>query len=300
MVIIAVVSTKGGIGKTTLTANLAAVLADMGFRVLMLDTDTQASLSKYYPLHYRAPNGMVSFCWVKTTKPPSAPPSPIQFIPIWTSYCPTTSGTTCRTRCTTAPTALSCCATSWFIPVSPKTTMPSLSTPKARSALSKMRPALPPTCCSPHYARNAECPRVHLRHAGGIGAAVARCGHEPADTAAEGADLCARPHQRRTDDRRKHQSLFPQQPGWQKTADGVGNPPSKAYKEAATLRIPVHCHEWKHAGKSESARQQMINLVCELFPQIGEGGIECHLFGDNLENLLAPEDAAPGEGGGRE
>ena len=59
MVIIAVVSTKGGIGKTTLTANLAAVLADMGFRVLMLDTDTQASLSKYYPLHYRAPNGMV-------------------------------------------------------------------------------------------------------------------------------------------------------------------------------------------------------------------------------------------------
>ena len=44
----------------------------------------------------------------------------------------------------------------------------------------------------------------------------------------------------------------------------------------------------------------MINLVCELFPQIGEGGIECHLVGDNLENLLAPEDAAPGEGGGRE
>ncbi len=44
----------------------------------------------------------------------------------------------------------------------------------------------------------------------------------------------------------------------------------------------------------------MINLVCELFPQIGEGGIESHLFGDNLENLLAPEDAAPGEGGGRE
>ena len=40
MVILTVVSTKGGTGKTTLTASLAAVLADMGFRVLMVDTDT--------------------------------------------------------------------------------------------------------------------------------------------------------------------------------------------------------------------------------------------------------------------
>ena len=59
MVILTVVSTKGGTGKTTLTAALAAVLADMGFRVLMVDTDTQASLSKYYPLHRRAPDGTV-------------------------------------------------------------------------------------------------------------------------------------------------------------------------------------------------------------------------------------------------
>ena len=59
MVILTVVSTKGGTGKTTLTASLAAVLADMGFRVLMVDTDTQASLSKYYPLHRRSPDGTV-------------------------------------------------------------------------------------------------------------------------------------------------------------------------------------------------------------------------------------------------
>ena len=59
MVILTVVSTKGGIGKTTVTANLSAILADMGFRVLMIDTDTQASLSKFYPIHYRAPNGVV-------------------------------------------------------------------------------------------------------------------------------------------------------------------------------------------------------------------------------------------------
>ena len=54
--IIAVVSTKGGVGKTTLTANLSALSADLGFRVLMMDADVQPSLSKYFPLHKTAPN----------------------------------------------------------------------------------------------------------------------------------------------------------------------------------------------------------------------------------------------------
>lgn len=54
-----IVGTKGGTGKTTVTANIGGMLADMGFRVLMIDADPQASLSKYYPLHYTAPNGIV-------------------------------------------------------------------------------------------------------------------------------------------------------------------------------------------------------------------------------------------------
>ena len=59
--VVSVVSTKGGGGKTTLSANLSAVLADMGFSVLMIDADVQPSLSKYYPLHKTAPNGIVEF-----------------------------------------------------------------------------------------------------------------------------------------------------------------------------------------------------------------------------------------------
>lgn len=59
--IIAFVSTKGGVGKTTGTANTSAVLADMGFSVLIIDADTQPSLSKFYPLHKTAPNGIVEF-----------------------------------------------------------------------------------------------------------------------------------------------------------------------------------------------------------------------------------------------
>jgi len=50
MIHLTITSTKGGVGKTTLTANLGALLADLGLRVLMIDADVQASLSKFYPL----------------------------------------------------------------------------------------------------------------------------------------------------------------------------------------------------------------------------------------------------------
>src|SRR3990172_9365783 len=50
MIKFTVISTKGGVGKTTLTANLGALLADMGLRVLLIDADVQPSLSKYFPL----------------------------------------------------------------------------------------------------------------------------------------------------------------------------------------------------------------------------------------------------------
>jgi chromosome partitioning related protein ParA len=60
MIKIAVVSTKGGVGKTTLTANIGALLADMGLRVLLIDADEKPSLSKYYKIQNRAPLGLTS------------------------------------------------------------------------------------------------------------------------------------------------------------------------------------------------------------------------------------------------
>ena len=50
MIKFTVTSTKGGVGKTTLTANLGALLADMGLRVLLIDADVQPSLSKEFNL----------------------------------------------------------------------------------------------------------------------------------------------------------------------------------------------------------------------------------------------------------
>jgi len=58
MQVISIISTKGGVGKTTTAANLGGFLADMGLRVLLLDLDVQPTLSSYYELAHRAPGGI--------------------------------------------------------------------------------------------------------------------------------------------------------------------------------------------------------------------------------------------------
>lgn len=58
LIVLTICSTKGGVGKTTLTANLAGFLADAGQRVLLVDADIQPTLSSYYPLAQQAEGGL--------------------------------------------------------------------------------------------------------------------------------------------------------------------------------------------------------------------------------------------------
>ena len=58
MQVIAIISTKGGVGKTTVAANLGGFVADAGLRVLLVDLDMQPTLSSYYQLTHRAAGGI--------------------------------------------------------------------------------------------------------------------------------------------------------------------------------------------------------------------------------------------------
>ncbi len=62
---VAVISTKGGVGKTTTAVNLAAIAADAGKRVLLLDLDIQPTLSSYFHLEAEADGGMLSARWLQ-------------------------------------------------------------------------------------------------------------------------------------------------------------------------------------------------------------------------------------------
>ena len=58
MFVFGVVATKGGVGKTTIAANLGGLLADIGYRVLLIDADVQPSLSRYFALSHVAEQGL--------------------------------------------------------------------------------------------------------------------------------------------------------------------------------------------------------------------------------------------------
>ena len=61
MNVTSIISTKGGVGKTTITANLGGFLADAGLRVLLIDLDIQPTLSSYYKLTSIATCGVYEF-----------------------------------------------------------------------------------------------------------------------------------------------------------------------------------------------------------------------------------------------
>ena len=58
MITFGVVATKGGVGKTTIAANLGGLLADIGYRVLLVDADVQPSLSRYFEAAHEAEHGL--------------------------------------------------------------------------------------------------------------------------------------------------------------------------------------------------------------------------------------------------
>lgn len=69
--VVTVLSTKGGVTKSTNAANISAFCADHGLKVLMIDTDVQPSLSSYYKTVNNAPGGIYEFIINRIIEPES-------------------------------------------------------------------------------------------------------------------------------------------------------------------------------------------------------------------------------------
>lgn len=71
MLVLGIVATKGGVGKTTIAANLGGLLTDIGYSVLLIDADIQPSLSGFFSLRHEAEQGLSEMVMSGTLTPDS-------------------------------------------------------------------------------------------------------------------------------------------------------------------------------------------------------------------------------------
>lgn len=291
MIKFTLLSTKGGVGKTTLAANLGALMADMGLRVLLIDADIQPSLSKYYEIKHRSKYGLTKVImsgyvtedcisrtcidgldiilsddtdkilqtWLKDRidrgeRLSNALRSPIVSDDFYDCVLIDTQGAAAGPLQDTAALA----ATQIIAPVNPEM----LSAREFKSGTLEMLQRLEPSPYSSY--RVAPVKAVIYRQdrttdAKDIAASIRQdfSGAEESQAQDESAKEIA-------DGIRQDYIKL----GGRVTVLNTNVPYAKAYKEAATLRIPVHRHEPVRGGKMPSAYEIMHSLLWELVPSL--------------------------------
>ena len=266
MITFTIASTKGGVGKTTLTANLGALLADMGLRVLLVDADVQPSLSKYFPLSPPQPvagltdvlvRGEVAAASITQTVYPNlhlvASDDPEGRLPNWLLG-RIDRGFRLRhaLRAGLVPSAYDCVLIDTPGAIGP------LQDAAVMAADVLVSPITPEILSAREFRDGTMELLARLEPGSALGAppapvkAVIYRQDRTADARLIVAGIARefyRPHER--------VSLL-------KTVV----PHAKAYKEAATLRVPVHQHERRREGTMPSAWSVMHCLAWELMPSL--------------------------------
>jgi chromosome partitioning related protein ParA len=274
MIVYTIASTKGGVGKTTLTANLGALLADMGLRVLLIDADVQPSLSKYFPLSPPQPvagltevivRGEVVAASITPTVYPNlhlvASDDPEGRLPNWLLG-RIDRGFRLRQalRSGLVPSAYDCVLIDTPGAIGP------LQDAAVMAADVLVSPITPEILSAREFRDGTLELLARLEPGSALGAPLApvKAVIYRQDRTADARLIVAgiarefdRPHDHPKDWLHQRVSLL-------KTVV----PHAKAYKEAATLRIPVHRHERRREGTMPSAWSVMHGLVWELMPSL--------------------------------
>lgn len=262
---VTITSTKGGVGKTTLTANLGGLLADMGQKVLLVDVDVQPTLSSYYPLERRAAQGLSTLITeavvegvVSTTTIPSLDlilsDDPEGMLQNWILHTP--DG---RVRLKHLLTRFDQAYD--FILLDTQGTVGPLQDSAVLAADLLVSPIPPEILSAREFARGTVHMLDRLRPMACLGAPLGPL-----------RGLIYR-MDRTVDARRIAQELCCEAYGPSKGAITILDtviPNTIAYREAATARAPVHRWEPQRQGPTPSARDSMLALVCELFPHLAD------------------------------
>ncbi len=272
MISIAVVSTKGGVGKTTTTVNTGALLADLGLRVLMIDADPQPTLSSYYPLTKTAPFGLTKLIHDAAVTSDVISHTEIENLDIVISDDPqaklpdwilhTADG---RVR---LKYALQDLAQEDFYDVVLIDTQGAIGPLQDAAALAAkfLISPVPPEMLSAREFLRGTVEELYKRlqpmerlgaPMGPIKAVIYK---QPRTADAKMVSEAIRGEYLRS--------------GGRVTVLNTVIPSAKAYTEAATYRVPVHRHEPVRGGAMPSACETMHQFVWELFPNL-EGRLVC-------------------------
>lgn len=289
-IVLSCFSTKGGVGKTTLTANISAVLADIGLRVLMIDADVQPSLSKFFPLSYRAHNGMVELLFCEQSQDAIAATISNTVYPnldiILSNNITADIQVKLQNRVDRAFLLKNKLQHPYFqnnydvILIDTQGAVGALQEAAAFASSCLIAPIMPEVLSAREFLSGTQEFLARLKQGESMGLVVP---HLRAIIYAQDRTKDARMI---SDEIRHYFNKNNNIDGKQQLLSTIV-PEAKAYKEAATLRIPVHCHERVHAGKSIPAFDTIHHLLYELFPLLKEQGLQGNCFND-MENL-SPE-----------
>ncbi|MBI1194993.1 MAG: AAA family ATPase [Gammaproteobacteria bacterium] len=262
---ITITSTKGGVGKTTLTANLGGLLTDLGQKVLLVDADVQPTLSSYYPLEQQAERGLSSLITegvvegvISRTTIPCLDlilsDDPEGMLQNWILHTP--DG---RVRLKHLLARFD--QDYDFILLDTQGAVGPLQDSAVLAADLLVSPIPPEILSAREFARGTVQMLDRLRPMAFLGAPLGPL-----------RGLIYR-MDRTVDARRIAQELCREAYGPSRGAITILDtviPNTVAYREAATARVPVHRWEPRRQGPTLSARDAMLTLVSELFPHLSD------------------------------